>query len=138
MKLRIAAAAGLAVSLASCTSLPSSPSTNPISARWVGQSAGKFFAAYGPPIADAERGDMTVYTWRGGYKTVRVPVAKEDGGKAKGKTAATRKLSLKCQAEITTGADYVIRNIKVMGDVPGVNGPSYCAEFLAPSTASDQ
>ncbi|NLS02675.1 hypothetical protein HGP14_04720 [Rhizobium sp. P32RR-XVIII] len=133
MTLRTIAAAGLAIALAGCTTIPSA--SDPISARWVGQSAGKFFAAYGPPIADTEDGSATVYTWKGGYKTVRVPAKYEDGenGKRGRQVSAARTLYLRCQAQVTTDSSYTIRSIRTMGDIPGENSKSYCGEFLAPA-----
>ncbi|MGZ2482483.1 hypothetical protein ACVITL_001006 [Rhizobium pisi] len=132
MKLRTMTAAGLAIALAGCTTIPSAG--NPIEARWVGKSAGLFFAAYGPPISDREEGSGTVYTWRGGYKTVRIPAKYAEGADGKrGKQIASARTSyLRCQAEITTSSDYTIRDIRTVADIPGVDGPSYCAEFLAP------
>ncbi|MDM9626722.1 hypothetical protein QTL95_12500 [Rhizobium sp. S152] len=133
MKLRTFAAAGLAIALAGCTTIPTA--ADPISSRWVGQSAGKFFAAYGPPINDVDNGSGVSYTWKGGYKTVRVPAKYAEGadGKRGKQISPARTLYLRCQAEITTSSDYTIRSIRVSGDIPGVNGPSYCAEFLAPA-----
>ena len=133
MKLRTFAAAGLAIALAGCTTIPTA--ADPISSRWVGQSAGKFFAAFGPPLTDADNGSGNVYTWKGGYKTVAVPANYAEGsdGKRVKQISPALKLYLRCQAEITTNSDYTIRTIRVSGDVPGANGPSYCAEFLAPA-----
>ncbi|KRB50012.1 hypothetical protein ASE04_15615 [Rhizobium sp. Root708] len=133
MKLRTFAAAGLAIALAGCTTIPTA--ADPISSRWVGQSAGKFFAAFGPPLSDADNGSGNVYTWKGGYKTVKVPAkyAEAADGKRGKQISAARTTYLRCQAEIVTSADYTIRSIRVSGDVPGANGPSYCAEFLAPA-----
>ena len=133
MKLRTFAAAGLAIALAGCTTIPTS--ADPISSRWVGQSAGKFFAAYGPPISDVESDGGVTYTWKGGYKTVRIPAKYAEGadGKRGKQISAARTQYFRCQAEIVTNADYTIRSIHVVGDIRGVNGPSYCAEFLAPA-----
>lgn len=136
MKFRTFAAAGLALALAGCTTIPSSG--NSIESRWVGQSAGRFFAAFGPPISDAENGSSTIYTWRGGYKTVRIPAKYAEGADGKrGKQISPARTSyLRCQAEITTSSDYTIRSIRTVADLPGTNGPSYCAEFLVPDTAA--
>ena len=133
MKLRTFAAAGLAIALAGCTTVQTS--ADPISSRWVGQSAGKFFAAYGPPINDIENGSGVNYTCKGGYKTVRVPAKYAEGadGKRGKQISPARTQYLRCQAEIATSSDYTIRSIRVAGDIPGQNGPSYCAEFLAPA-----
>jgi hypothetical protein len=133
MKLRTIAAAGLAIALAGCTTIPSAG--DPISARWTGQSAGKFFAAYGPPLSETENGAATVYSWKGGYKTVRVPAqyAEGENGKRGKQTAAARTLYLRCQVEVTTNADYTIRSIRTVNDIPGETSKSYCAEHLAPA-----
>lgn len=133
MKIRTFAAAGLAIALAGCTTIPSAG--DPVAARWNGQSAGKFFAAYGPPLSDAENGSSVVYSWKGGYKTVRVPAkyAEGDNGKRGKQTAPARTMYLRCQAEITTNSDYTIRSIRTVNDMPGESGKSYCAEFLAPA-----
>ncbi|MBB4227961.1 hypothetical protein [Rhizobium mongolense] len=135
MKLRTTAAVGLAIALAGCTTIPSAG--DPISARWTGQSAGKFFAAYGPPIADTENGSATLYTWKGGYKRIRVPAkyAEGENGKRGKQIAAARTLYLRCQVEVTADSSYTIRSIRTVGDIPGENSKSYCAEFLAPETA---
>jgi len=69
-------------------------------------------------------GGNRVYTWRGGYKTVTVAAKK---GAKKGS-----KLYLSCKADIVTNQSYVIRSVHILGDQPGVNGSSYCAELLAP------
>ena len=87
MNIRMTSAAGLMLALAGCTTIPSIPAmkADPIAERWVGKSAGGFFAAYGPPISDHDEGDGRVYNWRGGYKNVKVaarPAA--DGKKATG------------------------------------------------------
>ncbi|PZM17267.1 hypothetical protein [Rhizobium tubonense] len=128
MNFRTISAAGLMLALAGCNtiSIPSMPASDPVSARWVGQSAGRFFASYGPPISDHDDGGGRVYNWRGGYKTVKV--AADD---KKGKTAGG-KVHLSCKADITTSSDYVIRSIHILGDMPGTTGSSYCAELLAP------
>lgn len=133
MKFRtMTGAAALAIALAGCTTIPTPG--DPIEARWVGQSAGKFFAAYGPPLSDRDEGSSTIYSWKGGYKTVRVPAKYAEGadGKRGKQIAPARSLYLRCQAEITTNSDYTIRDIRTVNDIPGVNGSSYCAEFLAP------
>ena len=132
MKLRNLTAAGLAIALAGCTTIPSPG--NPIEARWVGKSASVFFAAYGPPLSDREEGSKTIYTWRGGYKTVRVPAKYAEGadGKRGKQVSGPRTLYLRCQTEVTTDSSYTITDIRTVADIPGENGPSYCAEFLAP------
>lgn len=132
MNLRIFTMGGLMLALAGCTTTGGIAS-NPLEARWNGKSAGTFFAAYGPPISDVETGSSTVYTWRGAYKTVRVPAKAESDKGEKGKKAkrtAARTLYLRCEARVTVGQDYLIRSIQAIGDRPGVNGPSYCAEAL--------
>lgn len=131
MNFRILTLGGLMLALAGCTTT-GGIAGNPLEARWNGKSAGTFFAAYGPPISDVESGSSTVFTWRGGYKTVRVPAKHEEGQKGKkGKRIAPAKtVYLRCEARITVGQDYTIRSIQAIADRPGVNGPSYCAEFL--------
>ncbi|MEF0939602.1 hypothetical protein [Rhizobium sp. BR 362] len=127
MNIRMITAAGLLLALAGCsttgTALPTIAS-NPVQDRWEGQSAGRFFASYGPPISDRDEGGNRVYTWRGGYKTVAI------GGK---KGAKKSKLYLSCKADIVTNQSYVIRSVHILGDQPGTNGSSYCAELLAPA-----
>lgn len=132
MNIRITSAAGLMLALAGCTTIPSMPSmsaSNPAADRWVGQSAGRFFAAYGPPISDHDEGGGRVYNWRGGYKTVKVAARSADGAK---KATAGRTLHLSCKADIETDSSYVIRSVHILGDMPSATGPSYCAELLAP------
>lgn len=131
MKLRTMTAAGLAIALAGCTTISSSGS--PIESRWVGKSAGPFFAAYGPPISDREEGSTTIYTWRGGYKTVRTPAKYAEGadGKRGKQISGPRTQYLRCQVELTASSDYTIRSIRTVADIPGENSASYCAEFLA-------
>ena len=133
MTLRTFAAAGLMLALAGCTTATSmiAPATSPIDKRWVGQSAGGFFAAFGPPISDRDEGGSRIYTWRGGYKTIRIPVS----GGAAGQKVATRPAHVSCKADIVTSSDYTIRAIRILGDSPGSNGGSYCAELLAPAPA---
>lgn len=131
MRFRSVMLAGLAVALTACTTT-SLPATNPIESRWKGQSAGVFFAKYGPPISDTASGSETLYTWRGGYKNTRVPAKYEqdkDGKRGK-QIAAARTVYLSCTVQITASEDYRIRSIRTVADRPGVNGPSYCAEFL--------
>jgi hypothetical protein len=120
MKLRTISAAGLMLALAGCNtiSMPSMPKSDPISQRWVGQSAGRFFATFGPPISDHDDGGGRVYTWRGGYKSVKL--------------AAGGRVRLSCKADITTSSDYVIRSIRITGDMPSGTSGSYCTELLAP------
>ncbi|PST20824.1 hypothetical protein C7U61_05815 [Rhizobium sp. JAB6] len=131
MNIRMITAAGLLLALAGCSTTTTTTTAalpllakNPVQDRWQGQSAGRFFAAYGPPISDRDEGGNRVYTWRGGYKNVTI-VNKE------GKKAGKRSLS--CKADIVTNHSYEIRSVKILGDQPGVSGPSYCAELLAPS-----
>ncbi|RWX77254.1 hypothetical protein EPK99_16580 [Neorhizobium lilium] len=113
----IATTAILTLALSACTTV--SVAQNPISQRWVGRSAGEFFAKYSPPLSDTENGSTTVYNWRGGYSRIKLQ---------NGKSA-----SVSCSAKITVGQDYVIRDITLVGDRPGANGASYCEELLAPA-----
>ncbi|AYG58404.1 hypothetical protein QD460_07010 [Rhizobium jaguaris] len=126
MNIRMITAAGLLLALAGCTTttvaLPTIAS-NPVQDRWEGQSAGRFFATFGPPISDRDEGGNRVYTWRGGYKTVTIAGKK---GEKKGK------LYLSCKADIVTNQSYVIRAVHILSDQPGTSGSSYCAELLAP------
>ena len=130
MKLRITFAAALSLLLAGCatTGAPG----NPVEARWLGKPAGTFFAKFGPPASDVESGSSTIYSWKGGSKTVRVPAkyAETDGKKGK-KLAPAGTSYLSCSLRLTTSEDYVIRDITILGDRPGVSGKSYCAELLA-------
>ena len=131
MNIRMTSAAGLMLALAGCTTIPSIPAmkADPIAERWVGKSAGGFFAAYGPPISDHDEGDGRVYNWRGGYKNVKVTARPAADGK---KATGARTLYLSCKADIVTNQSYVIRSVHILGDQPGVSGSSYCAELLAP------
>ncbi|GAJ91335.1 hypothetical protein [Rhizobium rhizogenes] len=128
MNIRMITAAGLLLALAGCASTTTTPIlpalvSNPVQDRWEGQSAGRFFASYGPPISDRDDGGNRVYTWRGGYKTVTI--ATKDGKKG-------GKRYLSCKADIVTSQSYVIRSVRILGDQPGTSGSSYCAELLAP------
>lgn len=111
MKLKLLALAAAAASLSACTT--TGGMGDPISSAWVGKSAGKFFAAYGPPLNDDGTG--SVFTWKGGYKRVR--------GEYKS-----------CSATITVNGDYNIRSITITGDRQGEISPSYCRELLAPGS----
>jgi hypothetical protein len=110
----IATTAILSLALSACTTVTVAQS--PISQRWVGRSAGEFFAKYSPPLSDTQDGSRTVYNWRGGYSRIKL---------ANGKSA-----SVSCSAKITVNEDYVIRDITIVGDRPGAKGPSYCEELL--------
>lgn len=131
MNIRMTTAAGLLLALAGCSTtttttigVPLLAASNPAQDRWEGQSAGRFFAAYGPPLSDRDESGDRVYTWRGGYKTITV--ATKEGGKKGGKRY------LSCKADIVTNSSYVIRSIRILSDQPGTSGSSYCAELLAP------
>jgi hypothetical protein len=132
MRFRSLTLAGLALALSACTTTSISPKS-PIEARWNGQSAGVFFAKFGPPLSDVSSGSDTVFSWRGGYKTARIPAQYAEGadGKRGKQTAAARTAYLSCTVQLTVSSDYTIRSIRTVSDRPGVNGPSYCAEFLA-------
>lgn len=134
MRFRSVTLAGLAIALSACTT--TAPSLSPKSAvetPWVGQSAGVFFAKFGPPLSDVDTGDTTTYNWRGGYKTAKVPAKFEEGkdGKRGRQISPARTSYLSCTVQLVVGGDYKIRSIRTVSDRPGVNGPSYCAEFLA-------
>lgn len=133
MRFRSVTLAGLAIALSACTTTtPSLSPKNAVETRWVGQSAGVFFAKYGPPLSDVDSGGTTTYNWRGGYKTAKIPAKFEEGkdGKRGRQTSSARTSYLSCTVQITVGSDYKIRSIRTVSDRPGVNGPSYCAEFL--------
>ena len=140
MKLRMIIAAGLMLALAGCTtadvtvssSRPSS--TNGVDTRWRGQSAGVFFAKFGPPISDVQSGDNTLFTWRGAYRTRTSEPQYAPGvdGKRGKLIAGGRKQYLRCEVQLTVSANYMIQSVKTVIDRPGVgNAPSYCEEFLA-------
>ena len=133
MRFRGVTFAGLAIALSACTTTPSIATRNPVETRWVGQSAGVFFAKFGPPLSDVDSGGTTTFTWRGGYKTAKIPAQFEEGkdGKRGRQTAAARTSYLSCTVQVVVGDDYKIRSVRTISDRPGVNGPSYCAEFLA-------
>lgn len=111
----LASTALFALALSACTT--AGVASNPIETRWVGHSAGEFFAKFGPPLSDSDEGSMTVYNWRGGYNRIK---------QQNGRTA-----SVSCSAKITVSENYVIRDIAIVSDRPGANGPSYCTELLA-------
>lgn len=116
MNYKMIALAALAGILSACTST-SGMATSPIEARWIGKSAGGFFARYAPPYSDTQSGSQTVYNWRGGYNRI--------------KTEQGRTMSVSCAAQITAGSDYRIQSITITADRPGAKGPSYCTELLA-------
>lgn len=133
MNIRMISAAGLMMALAGCTTV-SIPvmKANPVEAYWSGKSAGKFFAAFGPPISDHDDGGGRVYNWRGGYKKARIDAQTADGTKKPART-----VNLSCKADITTSSDYIIRSVHIVGDMPGVTSSSYCAELLIPAPTPD-
>jgi hypothetical protein len=110
----IVSTAIFAFALSACTTV--SIAESPIASRWVGHSAGEFFAKYNPPLSDTTNGSTTVYSWRGGYTRIK----RDKGGSA----------SVSCSAKITVSDSYVIRDITLVGDHPGANGPSYCTDLL--------
>lgn len=110
MKLKVILLAAVASTLSACATTSGG---DPISAAWVGRSAGKFFAAYGPPLSDDGTG--SVFVWKGGYKRVR--------GDLKS-----------CSASIAVTSDYTIRSITITSDRRGEFSPSYCHELLAPDS----
>ncbi|QCI98478.1 hypothetical protein [Agrobacterium larrymoorei] len=132
MRFRSVMLAGLAIALSACTTTPSISAKSPVETRWVGQSAGVFFAKFGPPLSDVDSGSTTTYTWRGGYKTAKIPAKYEEKDGKRGRQISSARTSyLSCTVQLTVGEDYKIRSIRTVSDRPGVNGPSYCAEFLA-------
>jgi len=110
----IASVAFLALGLTACTTV--GVASNAIESRWVGHSAGEFFAKFSPPLSDSSDGSSTVYNWRGGYNRIKL----QSGGTA----------SVSCSAKITVSDSYVIRSISIVSDRPGATGPSYCTELL--------
>ncbi len=91
------------------------------------------FAQLGPPQSDAVSGDMTVYSWKGGYKKRTVPAQYAEGkdGKKGKRIAPARTEFLSCSVQLTVSSDYVIRSAHVLGDRKTSTGPSWCEEFLA-------
>lgn len=132
MKIRMISLGCALAMLAGCTTTGGAP-RNPLEARWNGKSAGIFFASFGPPTSDTNEGGMTVYSWRGGYKTVRVPAqyAETKDGKKGKRLAAAQTRYLSCSVKLKVDESYTIRGITAIGDRPGAKGNSYCAEFLA-------
>jgi hypothetical protein len=131
MLIRSLILAGTALALSSCTTT-SIGQKNAVEARWLGQSAGAFFAQFGPPASDLAAGSQTLYTWKGGYKNTRVPAqyAKGEDGKRGKQTAPAKTVYQSCGIQLTADQDYIIKRIAITSDRPGVTGPSYCAEFL--------
>ncbi len=135
MNFRLMTVAGLALALAGCTTV--GPARNAVEARWKGQPAGVFFAAFGPPQSDVSSGDMTVYSWKGGYKKRTIPAqfAEGENGKKGKKIASARTEFLSCSVQLNVSSDYVIRSIQVLGNVKKSSGPSWCDEYLASDKA---
>ncbi|WP_307233235.1 hypothetical protein [Pararhizobium capsulatum] len=135
MNFRMITMAGLALTLAGCTTV--GPARNAVEARWNGQPAGTFFAQFGPPVSDVESGDATVYSWKGGYKTRRIPAeyAKGPDGKRGKRISPARTEYLSCSVQLTVSSDYVIRSIHVAGDHRSAEGPSWCEQFLGDAKA---
>ncbi len=115
MNYRLIALAAMAGLVSGCTT--TGPASNPIETRWIGKSAGSFFARYAPPYSDVSTGSQTVYNWRGGFNRI--------------KTQQGKSISVSCAAQLTTDSDYRIRSIRIVADRPGAKGPSYCTELLA-------
>jgi hypothetical protein len=130
MNVRTLFIAATALVLAGCTTT-ASLSGDPLSARWVGTEAGKFFAAYGPPTSDEESGSTTTYVWRGGYKTRRTPAQYKGEGKSRKLVARATTSYLVCQVRLTVGSDYMIKSITALTDKPGTaGGPTWCQQTL--------
>lgn len=132
MKFRMIMLGTLAMALAGCTTTGGGSPRNALEEAWNGKSAGKFFAAFGPPISDTGEGSTTEYTWRGGYKNLRVPAQYAEGkdGKKGKRIAAAQTRYLSCTVKLKVDETYTIRSITPIADRRGVNGPSYCTEFL--------
>ncbi|MDF1632161.1 hypothetical protein [Mycoplana sp. MJR14] len=109
MTFRFALLAGLALAVTGCTSVAPSAPTTPLESRWIGHTAGEFFAAYGPPINDvAGSNGLTLYSWRGGFINRRA-----------------------CQVELGVSEDYRIRKIRTVVDRKDPKGgPSHCERVL--------
>lgn len=130
MNFRSLLIAGLALTVAGCTTT-ASLSGDPLSKRWVGTEAGKFFAAYGPPVSDEESGSSTTYIWRGGYRTRHMQAQYVGEGKKRKLVAHARSEYLVCQVRLTVGSDYMIKSITKIVDKPGVDGgPTWCEQTL--------
>lgn len=131
MRMRAFTAAGLMLALTACAT--TGGTGNAVQAKWVGRPAGAFFAQFGPPNSDSAEGKMTAYSWRGGYKTRTTPAQYEqlDGGKRGKMTARARTEYLSCSVRLKVSDDYVIRDVEIVADRPGLNGQTYCEEFLA-------
>lgn len=129
MNLRPLILTALGLTLAGCSTV--SVSNDPLSARWVGQEAGKFFAAYGPPASDQESGSVTTYVWRGGYKTARIPAQYKGEGKDKKLVSKARTAYLVCQVKLVVDDSYKITSITTMVDRPAPDGgASWCEKTL--------
>ncbi len=130
MNVRTLFIAATALVLAGCTTT-ASLSGDPLTARWVGTEAGKFFAAYGPPTSDEESGSTTTYVWRGGYKTRRTPAQYTGEGKHRKLVSRATTSYLVCQVRLTVGSDYMIKSITALVDKPGTaGGPTWCEQTL--------
>ncbi|MGG7517273.1 hypothetical protein ACQ3G6_05220 [Allorhizobium undicola] len=139
MTFRLMLAAGLALALAGCSTTNTGGSSaisaapSAVETRWVGQSAGAFFAKFGPPVNDEASGSSTVYTWRGGFKNRSVPATYDKGedGKRGKLVKPARTEYLRCEVRVTVSEDYTIRSIKPVFDKRLDNGKTWCEEFLA-------
>lgn len=137
MNFRLMTAAGLALALAGCTTV--GPASNAVEARWNGQPAGTFFAQFGPPISDVDSGSNTVYSWKGGYKRRSTPAQYAEGkdGKKGKQISPARTEFLSCSVQLTVSQDYVIKDIRILGDRKSTTGgPSWCEEFLGGKASS--
>ena len=119
---RLIAFSALAATLVGCATATTAPvsiaRSNAVEARWKGQSAGPFFAQFGPPASDTVSGDQTLYTWRGGRR--------ESLGNGK------RGPWQSCSVQLTVSSDYTIRAVRILGDRPTSKGRTFCEDFLAP------
>ncbi len=118
------------LALAGCTTMGAS---DPLSVRWTGKEAGKFFAAYGPPHGDSAGGGGATYFWKGGYASRTIPAQYETGkdGKKGKMISRARNAYLSCAVELKVDADYRISSIRAISDRPGAKeGTTYCQEFL--------
>ncbi len=128
MNIRLFAFSGALVALTTVLALEPAAASSKLSSRWVGQEAGTFFAAYGPPTGDMAQGSKTIYQWRGGYSSRKVAAIKDKKGKI---TARARKDRLVCAVKLTVDSRYQIDKIDVVVDKPGIKGsPTWCEQYL--------
>ena len=138
MKCRSLVLALLPLALVSCTT---TGGNDPLSQRWNGVEAGKFFSKYGPPQEDSSVGGKSSYTWRGGYARRTIPAVyeKDEDGKNGKLISRARSQNLSCGVEIQVDGSYRITSIRATVDnrLEG-DGSSYCEQFLDAAKTSDK